>query len=35
MTPDTILPVQFFDRIVSSDMPEKRLIFAVQHRSRK
>ena len=26
---DTILPVQFFDRTVVSDTPEKRLIFAV------
>ncbi|MEO6029952.1 MAG: hypothetical protein ABIR79_24055 [Candidatus Binatia bacterium] len=27
--PDTMLPVQFFDRMVSSDTPEKRLMFAV------
>lgn len=27
--PDTILPVQFYDRRTSSDTPEKRLIFAV------
>ena len=27
--PDTILPVQYFDRSGASDTPEKRLIFAV------
>jgi hypothetical protein len=27
--PDTLLPVQFFDRSRAADSPEKRLIFAV------
>jgi hypothetical protein len=27
--PDTILPVQYFDRTGASDTPEKRLMFAV------
>ena len=27
--PDTLLPVQFFDRTAASETPEKRLIFAV------
>jgi hypothetical protein len=27
--PDTLLPVQFFDRTRAADSPEKRLIFAV------
>ncbi len=27
--PDTLLPVQYFDRTAAADTPEKRLIFAV------